>query len=422
MRLAGACFLAAWGASLVAAQTGGTGLPPDLLLLARIKLRMQQNLSHLPNYTCLQTIERSRRRPPARRFEYTDTVRLEVALVGGKEMFAWPGAKNFEDRDITEIVQGGAIGTGDFALHARAIFLGFAPIFRYVGEETLDQRRAVRYDYSVPLNKSDFSIQVPPQKAVVGYHGSFWADAETLDLIRLEIHADAIPPELGITSAIDNLYYERRRIGDTRFLLPARSDLVMVDENGNQSQNRTGYSDCRQYAGESTLTFGDAPATSEAPRAPVREFRLPPGLTLQLELDTEIDSENAAAGDPIHAVLIHPVRQKKTVLVPKGAVFAGRILRVEHRGTGIEAAWLVVLRFDQAEFDNTRARLAAELDDFAVVGFWAPSGTPSRRAFAMLPPERPGTGLLLVHAPRFKLRRGMLMFWHTIEVPEQENP
>src|SRR5947209_13623252 len=66
-------------------------LSPELLLLARIKVKMAENLDHLPNYTCEQTIERSRRRAPSRKFELLDTVRLEVALVEGKELYGWPG-------------------------------------------------------------------------------------------------------------------------------------------------------------------------------------------------------------------------------------------------------------------------------------------------------------------------------------------
>ena len=32
-------------------------LPPEILLLAGVKQRMAENLSRVPNYTCLETIE-----------------------------------------------------------------------------------------------------------------------------------------------------------------------------------------------------------------------------------------------------------------------------------------------------------------------------------------------------------------------------
>src|ERR1700694_2080018 len=121
-------------------------LAPEILLLARIKVRAAENLQRLPNYTCTQTIERSHRSGKARKFEPLDTLRLEVALVEGKELFSWPGAGKFEDKGIGEIVGGGgAIGNGSFALHAKSIFLTRWPSFTHFGETNLNGRQAVRY-------------------------------------------------------------------------------------------------------------------------------------------------------------------------------------------------------------------------------------------------------------------------------------
>ena len=40
---------------------------PEALILERIKARMADNLRRLPNHTCEQTIERSKRRQPSAR-------------------------------------------------------------------------------------------------------------------------------------------------------------------------------------------------------------------------------------------------------------------------------------------------------------------------------------------------------------------
>ena len=52
---------------------------------------MAEFLRGQPNYTCTETIERTRQ-APASRAKVEDTLRLEGALVDGKEMFAWPGS------------------------------------------------------------------------------------------------------------------------------------------------------------------------------------------------------------------------------------------------------------------------------------------------------------------------------------------
>src|SRR5438477_6687873 len=82
--------------------------------LPRIRAQMAELLRGQPNYTCTETIERTRQ-TPANRAKVEDTLRLEVALVDGKEMFAWPGSKQFEDRDLSELISTGMFGNGNFA-------------------------------------------------------------------------------------------------------------------------------------------------------------------------------------------------------------------------------------------------------------------------------------------------------------------
>ena len=49
------------GASLVLACVGASqSLAPDVLLLAGVEAHMREELTHVPNYTCLETIARFR--------------------------------------------------------------------------------------------------------------------------------------------------------------------------------------------------------------------------------------------------------------------------------------------------------------------------------------------------------------------------
>src|SRR5579871_381310 len=58
-------------------------LTPETLLLAKIRQHMSESLQRQPNYTCVETVERSNRTGAARKFQLGDTLRLEVALVDG---------------------------------------------------------------------------------------------------------------------------------------------------------------------------------------------------------------------------------------------------------------------------------------------------------------------------------------------------
>ncbi len=60
-------------------------------LLDRLRTHMTEVLKQQPNFTCLETVERSIRGVREGRFRVLDRVRLEVALVDRKEIFAFPG-------------------------------------------------------------------------------------------------------------------------------------------------------------------------------------------------------------------------------------------------------------------------------------------------------------------------------------------
>ncbi|MGH9665170.1 MAG: hypothetical protein ACRD9L_12160, partial [Bryobacteraceae bacterium] len=304
---------------------------PQLLQLSRIKRRMAGNLQHEPDYTCVETIERSQRLKPSRRFELLDVLRLEVALVSGTEMFAWPGAGKFEYGDPRKFIGSGAIGNGYFALHARAVFLSSAPLFTYGGEEQLAGRRAVRYDYRIALLSSGYHLKSAGKDVAVAYHGSFWADAETLDVLRLTVDADDIPVALNLARADTLIDYQRMKIGESGFLLPVVSDLVLTDFAGNDNRNRMRFTSCRQYTGGSVLSFADPPPDTPQPAAASgpREIRLPRGLWIETTLERKIDSRRAAVGDHVDAIVSRSIKRHGHVVIPKGARLAGRLTRLQ---------------------------------------------------------------------------------------------
>ncbi|MEN6535724.1 MAG: hypothetical protein ABFD89_18815, partial [Bryobacteraceae bacterium] len=163
--------------------------PPESILLNRIRAHVARDLKRLPNYTCIETIDRTQRSGLAHEVDVADGLRLEVAMVDNKELFAWPGADSFEDRQIGDLVQDGVIGSGNFAINATSVFLTDAASFIYVGDCELEGKKAVLYTYMVPVSNSRYKIRVPPKQAMVGFHGAFWVDAGTLDLMRLEVVA-----------------------------------------------------------------------------------------------------------------------------------------------------------------------------------------------------------------------------------------
>jgi hypothetical protein len=395
-------------------------LPPDLVLLQRARTRMAQNLARLPNYTCLQTIERLIRRAPHKKPELVDLVRLEVALVEGRELFAWPGSREFVDRDLSTMVVGGAIGNGNFALHAKAVFQSSAPRFTYIGERARAGRRTLQWDFVVPQMLSGYMLRSNQQEAIVGYQGSFWVDADTLDLIRLEVRADDIPDRLRLYMASDAVEYARTPIGSEEFLLPEMSELVLVDWNGMDNRNRTRFTKCRQYSGESTLIFED-PAPESENAEPLRTLVAPANVALEVALDTPIRVGESAVGDPVTAKLTKAAKLGAGIVAPKGSLLHGRItLLRQQQGVRI-AGYAVGLRFSELEFGNTRAKVNASLQHIIL-----PHNLRGRNAFgrglpdALARNETIFGSVFFVEGYDVQLERGLRMFWRT-EAPLSED-
>jgi hypothetical protein len=281
-----------------------------------------------------------------------------VALIGNRERFAWLDARRFEDRELRDMVGKGAIGTGNFALHTKHVFQANVAEFQARGQVNHQGRRALRYDYEVPWERSGYRIRMPPHEEVVGFRGSFLVDPETLDLLRLEVHADEIPEELGLDRVSTILEYAHVTIGALDCILPKSSELVMVGLDGAESRNRTELGGCRQYASESTLSFDAPPPASLPPpdktaspdkRAPMD---VPSRLTMELALDSEIAFDTAAVGDPIRAVLVRPLKNGEQILAPEGSVAVGNIVRLDKQGQPFDH-YDIALEFHTLETNQT---------------------------------------------------------------------
>lgn len=318
--------------SLGLAAAGGTDQAARVRI-ERIRVQMSENLQRLPNYTCTQTIERSRRRARGRRFELLDTLRLEVALVNGKELFAWPGSGKFDDREISEIIGGGTSGNGNFALHARAVFLGGGTRFRFVGEVELEDRRVYQYEYQVPRAASGYKLRVDKVEGIAGYSGRFEAETDTLDVVALDVTADDIPSHVPLKEASAKMRYRRMQIGSGEFLLPEGSELALTDLEGNDARNVVQLTGCKQYGTESVISFAEALTAEEtaavapaavAPRGEVGE--LPAGLIFETALDTPLYFPGAAIGDLVEARVVSDAKRKGAVMIPKGSIARGRLV------------------------------------------------------------------------------------------------
>lgn len=338
------CWLAGW---VALAQT------PEQL--AKIKSTVEDNLDRLPNYTCTESIQRFERPmiDGQRKLMMSETVRLEVAFVDGSELFGWPGAAKIDESDVGKMIDG-SIGNGYFALFSQNVFSTPSASYQYVNSDALDGKPAVRYDYRVPQSSGTYVIRGDAGKAAVGFHGSFWVNPATLDLIRITAIVDDPPQVLGISSTSSVLDFERKPIGSSSFVLPRAAQLLVVDTDAIERENRLSFAGCHQFVGESVLKF-DVPASepAAAAKAAIAKISLPDDFTVDFNLDTPIEWGSAAGGDPVHGTLRDSVQSRAGIVVPKGAVLSGRIAHLALRGD----LYYVELTLTSLDFDGGRADL-----------------------------------------------------------------
>lgn len=404
---------AAWGQGYEPKQP----LTREMVLLGRIQNVVKENLSHLPDFTCVETIERSQRLPNAKKYQFLDNVRLEVALVEGKELYAWPGAPKFEERDLRDMVGGGAIGTGDFALHAKAIYLSGSATFTYQGVEEMGGRKTHKFHYRVPVERSGYIMRIGAAEGLVGYEGHVWNDAESLEIARIEMTIDQIPSNIPLKEGRKTIEYGEMEISGVKYVLPVAVDMTLVAMNGGENRNRLVFTGCRQYSGESTLIFEDPTPEAKPKEAPVR-VTLPEGLAVSMKLAAVLDLGKAAMGDAVVFEVSKDAEKDGAVWLKKGAKVELRLDQVACRDypSGHCFVALAPGRFsDGLRQGAFRARLETP-DLMRSLEFTLKNVRPELR---MLPPEMgqasPGAEFLLLNGKRGKLASGYATRWRTLE-------
>lgn len=395
--------------AVCAAQTGDPRL-------AAIIERMADNLRRVPNYTCTQTVDRFKRGEPCRDCEYRDRLRLDVAFAGTHEQFAWPGDSEFADRNIFELIGTGTIVTGDFASFASHVFVMDHPDFTYTGEAVLGGRRAHRYDYRVGADRTTFGAQIGEERGNSAYSGSFWADAETQDVIRLAIEATEFPRRLDMAEVKAAVSYARIPIGRSDFLLPRSTEAEILTRKGILSRNRTEYNACRQYVSESTIRFGEEPSAAPGgmKREPAdRPLPLPAGLQLSTYLASAVRLREGAVGDPVTFIVAREVSEG-AVRVPKGALLEGRIVTlVEH----LRPAHFTTLgiRTTAIKFNGTRVEFRGSLA--RVIGYDTESAHRGPQSIRF---ETRGNRSMLYLGPgQRQIAKGFQFYWNSLP---QERP
>jgi hypothetical protein len=421
-------------AAALCAQT----LPDQTEVLAHAREAIRTRDLHLPNYTCVQTVNRSywRRTKPSRpvpscsqeqadpgkrlhafQLYLSDRLRLDVKVSHGDEIGSWAGASQFDSKSIFDLVGGGPFGTGALGTFLSDIFTLGGGRFEYNGEVlTAGGTPLYEYRFQVPFSASHYLVHAGSSWQTVPYDGAVQVDPRSFDLRHLLIRVSQLPPEAEMCLAETAVSYERVRMGTGDFLLPQQGKLHIVMTDNYESDTTTSYYGCREYLGEATIRFGDepsAPAGGQKTETFIPAV-LPAGLPVSLALAESINTDDAAAGDVVVEKVRKPVlaRGSNQVLIPAGATVHARIVRLRH---WVGSRFDIAMRLETWERDGISRSLVARPDPRkAATGFTANA----RAVPLMLPPdEQPATVATFAFSTssgRYIVPRGFESDWITI--------
>ena len=402
-------------------------------VLSRMTGKVMAGIRHIPNYTCVETVSRQYFRPAAnrlpraceevletrrhptldmvlRRFA-TDRLRLDVAMTQQGEIFSWVGASRFDDESIDHIVRHGPMGTGAFGAMLFVIFESDVKKFTFAGKKVVEGRSLFEYSFQVPMPESHYKVKVGKSWAYTGYSGTIQVDPETDELVGLRVETAELSPATGECLSVSNLEFGIVQIGDAPFLLPKLSHQRFVSPTGDEVENTTEFANCREYRGESTVSFEEPSPMAGNPTlsTPEKTIAVPGGSRFSFELTQPISGDGAAAGDRFMGRLIQPLRDmRQKVLAPKGTLVEGRLLRVESFHKPPEV--VVVLRPDALEINGSKVPVTAVVDRSQVM-MKARIEDRKKMVFSLPQPGEEHSGLFRFRGEHARIPKGFQSDW-----------
>jgi hypothetical protein len=338
-----------WGIALsLSGQPAGDDLP------ARVRSQVAQQLSRLSNYMCTETVERtvyvglqtaakaqSCSETGPRRALYSDRLRLDVGVLKSGEMYSWAGESEFRNLALADLVRRGVISNGNYASLLDMVFALDPVRFSYRGEASDSGGSLSEFAFELLAGNTHYSFT---RGSCVGaaYQGVVLIDPRTANPVRLRIQTVELPPETAACQATTELDYALVRVNERDLLLPSLTRLVIVNRDGSKSVNQTAFSGCREFLGESVVSYGLAErenSLQEADRAS-SEIRLSSGRPFEVTFVQDIDTAKAAVGDLVSGRLATPLQDRGRVVAPAGTPVTARIIELSHVYGSRPATWI----------------------------------------------------------------------------------
>lgn len=212
----------------------------------------------LPNFTCIEITRRSVDPAGKGRWRAKDSI---TEVLRYQERHEWRATLQVNGRrsHVSRADFKGTLSSGEFGVLLKAVFDPAAnAAFEWKDWATLDGRPAHLFAYRVSAHTSKYVLDAPTTgggQAVVGFHGLFYVDRETLAVRRITVEADAIPARFPIRESSLTVDYDYVAIGDHDHMMPVAAQLLVRRGKRYMVRNDVEFREYKRYAAASTVRF-----------------------------------------------------------------------------------------------------------------------------------------------------------------------
>lgn len=212
----------------------------------------------LPNFICIQTMQRFESRTGIWRLG--DTLDIRLTYFGQKENYKLLKV-NGRDTWASYNSVGGALSEGEFGSLLRLVFEPESRAeFRWDRWTRIRKRSAYVLSFSIRKENSKFRLDFQRARntarfsTVPAQRGFVWIDRETNRILRIYSEGYQIPSGFPLRASSSMVDYAFLAVGSQEFLLPLRAD-VRIESRELATRNVVDFHDYQKFSADTSISF-----------------------------------------------------------------------------------------------------------------------------------------------------------------------
>ncbi len=225
-------------------------------ILDEVRRKALDYTASLPNFICTQVTKRLVGMPGGRNWRQADTVQEQLSFADGEEDYKVVLVNNLPVTNIGHEQVGGTTSRGEFGTRLHEVFRPESKAeIQWARWATLRGRRMHVFEFRVLQKNSDYTIfdGESGREMVGGYHGVFYADAETRNVMRIKMDVDGME-DFPIKKVSLDLNYDFIDISGRAYVLPLRAELNS-DSPRYASRNEVEFRRYSRFTADASIVF-----------------------------------------------------------------------------------------------------------------------------------------------------------------------